>query len=189
MKAQRKKNEVKRSEFRMKNQKNKNWSPENENEKKIISQVKDLTEPLCEAEGIELVHVEYQRERGGRTLRLYIDRPGGVSLDDCVNISRQASDILDANLESGHERKWSYNIEVSSPGPNRPLGKKLDFERFKGRMAQIKIAPPVNGQKTHKNKTVKGILLGISEDIVKLAADDKIVAIPFKEITRAHLVN
>ncbi len=184
---QRKKFKVKRSEFRVKNQRHKNWSPENR--KEIIAQAKDLTESLCEAEGMELVHVEYQREQGGRTLRLYIDRPGGVSLDDCMHISRQVSDILDVNLESGLERNSSYNLEVSSPGPNRPLGKKLDFERFKGRIAKIKAVQPVDGQKTPKNKTVKGILLGISEDIVKLAVDDKTVAIPFQEITRAHLVN
>lgn len=187
MKAQRKKIKAKRSELRLKNQKQKNWSPVNGTE--IIARVKELTEPLCEAEGMELVHVEYQREQGGRTLRLYIDRPGGVSLADCVHISRQVSDILDANLESGLEKNLSYNLEVSSPGPNRPLGKKLDFERFKGKIAKIKTAPSVVGEKAPKNKTVKGILLGISEDIVKLAVDEKTIAIPYQEITRAHLVN
>jgi ribosome maturation factor RimP len=61
----------------------------------FVDAVARLADPLCAAEGIELVHVEYQREPGGLTLRLYLDKPGGVTLDDCVAISRQLEDILD----------------------------------------------------------------------------------------------
>jgi ribosome maturation factor RimP len=63
----------------------------------FVATVTRLAEPLCAAEGLELVHVEYQREPGGVTLRLYLDKPGGVTLDDCVEISRQLDDILDVH--------------------------------------------------------------------------------------------
>ena len=147
---------------------------------KIAASVKDLAEPLCESEGAELVYVEYQPESGGMVLRLYIDKPEGVTLDDCIHISRQMGDILDVNLENA----GTYRLEVSSPGPDRPLWKKDDFNRFKGNVARIRTSQPLNGQ-----KKFKGVLLGISDEKVILMVDRKNVAISFKEITRARLVN
>ena len=94
----------------------------------IVSLVRDLAEPVCESEGMELIHVEYGPEKGGKTLRLYIDKPGGITLDDCAAISHQVGDILDINLEDS----GSYNLEVSSPGPERQLAKIDDFKRFEG---------------------------------------------------------
>lgn len=149
-----------------------------ESEEKILALVKDLIEPLCETEGMELVHLEFQREAGGRILRLYIDKPGGVTLEDCVYISRQSGDLLDVYLD----KMGPYSLEVSSPGVRRPLGKKVDFERYKGNQAQIRTASPIDGQ-----KNFKGIILGISDELVKLSLHDKIVDIPYQEITRAHL--
>jgi ribosome maturation factor RimP len=90
----------------------------------MVAKVWRLAEPLCLSEGLELVHVEYQREPAGRTLRIYLDKPGGVTLDDCVNISRQLSDLLDVGLET----EAPYRMEVSSPGIQRPLGR---LERFR----------------------------------------------------------
>jgi ribosome maturation factor RimP len=152
------------------------WSPDNL--KKMVARAKDVLAPLCTAEGIELVHIECQRETGGRILRLYIDRPDGVTLDDCTNISRQAGDLLDVFLEDA----GPYNLEVSSPGPNRPLGKKRDFDRFKGNRIMIKAASPVNGK-----KKISGILLGISEDMVSVSSGDRTVVIPYHEILSARL--
>ncbi len=154
-------------------------------QKEIISRIKELAQPLCEVEGMELVHVECQRESAGMIIRLYIDRPGGVTLDDCVHISRQMNNFMDVDLnESDFQSTGPYNLEVSSPGPNRPLGEKVDFERFKGQIAEIKTSKPVEGQ-----KKFKGILLGMSEETVELLSNDKTIAIPFQEITRARLVN
>lgn len=150
-------------------------------------EIRSIAEPLCETEGMELVYVEYQREAGGRILRLYIDKPGGVMLDDCVYISRQVGDLLDVSFEN----MGPYNLEVTSPGPDRPLGKEDDFERFRGHRAKIRF---IRSQKEQKlkpepdQKTVQGILLGISEGIVRLMLDDETVSIPFQEITRARLV-
>ena len=159
-----------------KNRKQNNWSPDNI--KKMIALTRDLLDPMCKAEGIELVHLECQREAGGRILRLYIDKPGGVTLDDCIHISRQSSDILDVYLED----TGPFNLEVSSPGQNRPLGKKRDFDRFKGNRVTIRTTPSVGGK-----KKINGVLLGISEDVVKVSIDDQIVAIPYHEIVTARL--
>ena len=149
-------------------------------EKKIVARVNDLLEPLFSAEGMELICVEYQREAGGRTLRLFIDRPGGVTLDDCAYISRQSNDVLDVYLE----HTGPYRLEVSSPGTNRPLAKKTDFEKFKGNRVQVRTGRPIDG----KNR-FKGVLLGISEDRVNLSIHDKTVAIPHEEIIMARLID
>jgi len=149
------------------------------NKEEFIAKVKDLTEPLCEVHGMELVHVEYQGESRGIILRIYIDKPGGITLDDCVFINRQLSDIMELHFDSS----GSYSLEVSSPGSDRPLSKKLDFERFRGRVAKIKTIAPINGQ-----KKFKGVLLGISEETIKISLDDKTVTIPFKEVKSARLV-
>lgn len=146
----------------------------------LIAKVKEFAFPICESKGMELIHVEYQRETGGRVVRVYIDKEGGVTLNDCAWVSRQLSDILDINLDTG----WPYSLEVSSPGANRPLVKPEDFERFKGNMATIKTSVPLEGQ-----KNFKGILHGHNDGFVKLNVNDKTVAIPYKEIIKAQLFN
>jgi ribosome maturation factor RimP len=149
-------------------------------QKDIIKQVEALAEPLCDSEGLELVHVEYQREPGGRILRLYIDRAGGVTLDDCANVSRQLNDVLDVYLDD----IGSYNLEVTSPGPQRPLSKLQDYERFKGRRAKIKTWQPINDQ-----KNFTGIIMGVAAEQIKLSSNEKTVVIPFGDISKARLVD
>ncbi len=146
----------------------------------IIIKIKEFADPLCESEGMELVHVECQRETGGRIIRLYIDKPGGVTLNDCTCISRQLTDILDVNLDTN----WAYNLEVSSPGTDRPIGKPEDFDRFKGNIARIRTSVPLEGQ-----KNFEGLLLGFYDGIIKLEVNAKTVAIPYREITKARLFN
>jgi ribosome maturation factor RimP len=145
-----------------------------------IAQIWTLVEPLCESEGFELVHVEFQSEAGGRILRLYIDKPGGVTLNDCVEVSRQVSDLLDVAL---HE-PGRYGLEVSSPGLDRPIGKRRDFDRFKGNTIKIKTARPVNGR-----KNFKGLLCGVAAGKVRLEIDGTPFEIPFEDISRARLIN
>jgi ribosome maturation factor RimP len=159
---------------------NRNRRSSSKKEKDIIKQVEALAEPLCDSEGLELVHVEYQRESAGRILRLYIDRAGGVTLDDCVNVSRQLNDLLDVYLDG----IGSYNLEVTSPGPERPLSKPKDYERFKGRRAKIKTWQPINDQ-----KNFTGIILGAAADQIKLSSNEKTVVIPFGDISKARLVD
>ena len=148
-------------------------------EKYIINQVEALAGPLCASENLELVHIEYQRESGGRVLRVYIDRPEGVALDDCVNVSRQLNDLLDVHLDN----IGPYNLEVTSPGSERPLSKLQDYERFKGRLARVKTLQPINGQ-----KNFKGIIVGSIEERVSLSLNEKTVVIPFGDISKARLV-
>ncbi|RJQ86516.1 MAG: ribosome maturation factor RimP [Desulfobacteraceae bacterium] len=146
----------------------------------MVMRVWQLAEPLCLGEGLELVHVEYQREPGGRTLRIYLDKPGGVSLDDCVNISRQLSDLLDVGLET----EFSYRMEVSSPGAERPLGKLGDFERFRGCRAKIRTAQPIDGR-----KNFTGTLEGIVGPAVLLTVDKGTISITLADIAKAHLIH
>ncbi len=149
-------------------------------EAEIIDRVRKLAEPLCESEGTELVYLEYLRESGGRTLRVYIDKPGGVRLDDCVGISRQLGDLLDVYLDE----VGPYNLEVSSPGPERPLGKTDDFERFKGCEARIRTHRPLDGRRNYS-----GVLMGVAEGNIHILVEKKTVAIPLSEIQRARLIN
>jgi ribosome maturation factor RimP len=154
--------------------------PARMNEKAVAAEVFNLAMPLCEAEGLDLVHVEFQRESAGRILRLYIDKSGGVTLDDCVGVSRQMGDILDVNLtEIG-----PYSLEVTSPGPDRPISRKSDFEKFAGNRAKIKTVRPIDGQ-----KNFNGILAGISGEQVKLRMGEKQVTIAIGDISKARLVD
>jgi ribosome maturation factor RimP len=149
-------------------------------EKEVAAAVNALAEPLCREEGLELVYVQFRRESAGRVLRLYIDKPGGVSLEDCTRVSRQLSDILDVNLDD----LGPYHLEVSSPGSDRPLGKAEDFDRFKGQMARIRTTQPLNGR-----KNFKGQLKGLTTGGVCLACDHGEVVIALEEISIARLVN
>ncbi len=154
--------------------------PGSRKEKEVISRITALANPLCESEGLELVHVEYQRESSGRILRLYIDRPQKVSLDDCVNVSRQLSDLLDVYLDD----IGPYNLEVTSPGPERPLSKLQDFERFKGHRVKIRTMQPVDGQ-----KNFTGIISEVTAEQINLSSNAATVVIAFDNIYKARLVD
>jgi len=151
-----------------------------EKDKKTAGQVADICEPLMNAEGLELVHVEYRREQHGRILRLYIDRQGGVTLSDCADISRQIGDLVDVSLDI----KGAYHLEVTSPGPNRPLGKAADFDRFKGNRAKIRLMEPLEGR-----KNFQGFLRGLEGENVVIQTDDQTASIPLSRILSAHLIN
>lgn len=170
---------TKRSKFKTNKSDNRNRQTGSKREKRIINQVEALAKPLCASENLELVHIEYQRESAGRILRVYIDRPGGVALDDCVNVSRQLNDLLDVHLDN----LGPYNLEITSPGPRRPLSKFADYERFKGQLAKIKTLQPINGQ-----KNFTGIIAGLTAEKVTLSSKEKTIDIPFGEISKARLV-
>ncbi len=145
--------------------------------------VRKIAEPLCEAEQIEFVHAERLSDRGRTIVRVYIDKKGGITIDDCVNINRLLGDILDLHLDDiGH-----YNLEVSSPGPNRPLTKIADFERFKGKQINLEIVEPINGR-----KKFKGLLEGIEDKNIFLninnnTLEQQIVKIEYDNISKARL--
>lgn len=147
----------------------------------VVELVWQLAEPICQSEGMELVHVEYRREPGGRILRIYIDRAGGVALDDCAVVSRQLSDILDVHLD---EKVPAYHLEISSPGSQRPIGRLNDFERFKGQDARIKLKTPIDGR-----RNFKGVLEGFTKGTVHLRVGTVKMDIDYQNIAKAKLVN
>jgi ribosome maturation factor RimP len=121
-------NQVKRHKRKFKKQ---NQPVSRKNAQAVMAASKGLAGPLCESEGLELVHLEYQREPGGWILRLYIDKSGGVTLDDCATVSRQMNDLLDVHLDD----IGPYNLEVTSPGPDSKgtWQKSEPFDHMKGR--------------------------------------------------------
>ncbi len=145
---------------------------------KLVPRIQKMADNLCRAEGLELVHVECQRESHGRTLRVYIDKSGGVTLDDCAFVSRQLNDLLDVQFDI----QEPYNLEVSSPGSKRPLSKLVDFDRFKGKKAKIKTMEAINGQ-----KNFTGVLVGASKEMIALSINNHTVKIPYGIIDRARL--
>jgi ribosome maturation factor RimP len=112
--------------------------------------VEELARPLADQLNLELVDVEYVMEAGRRYLRLYIDKPGGVTLDDCEALSRLMSDRLD-EVDPIPDQ---YYLEVSSPGVERPLKRDTDFARFAGQKVEVSTFAPVNGQKVFVGELV-----------------------------------
>ena len=109
----------------------------------VVERVRDFSAELLSSRGMELVEVQFRREAGGWVLRLFIDREGGVTLEDCSMVSRELSDYLD--VEDFIEQ--AYHLEVSSPGLDRPLYSLGDFKRFCGRNARVKLHEEINGQR------------------------------------------
>lgn len=144
----------------------------------LIERIKALALPVVESEGLELVDVEFQRERGGWVLRLYIDKEGGVSLADCETVSAQLGNILDVEDLIDHP----YNLEVSSPGLNRPLKGEADFIRFAGRLVLMTTSQPVGGR-----SRFVGRLLGLKEGNVIIEEADSSTTIPYALIAKARL--
>jgi ribosome maturation factor RimP len=144
----------------------------------FIADVKILAEQLLRFEEMNLVDVEYRREPGGWVLRVFVDKEEGVTIDDCAIIGSQLGDILDAKMD--HDEP--YNLEVSSPGLNRPLTKPKHFIYFEGRRAVIKTNRPVEGK-----RHFEGVLAGFSEGEVKLLVDKEAVTIPYEAIAKARL--
>lgn len=109
----------------------------------IITTVQDFAESLLPSMGLELVEVQFRQEGHGWVLRLFIDGPEGVTLEQCTQVSREVSDFLDVE----DLIVQSYTLEVSSPGLERPLRSSADFRRFAGKKARIKLREAVAGQK------------------------------------------
>lgn len=124
----------------------------------------ELLEPILADMDFELVDVEYVKEAGTWYLRSYIDKPGGITVDDCEAVSRQFSDRLDQEdfIED------SYIMEVSSPGLDRPLKKDKDFERNLGREVEIRTYRPIE-----KEKEFYGILCAYDDNSVTIEREDQ----------------
>ena len=133
-----------------------------------------LAIPIIEKENFELVDVEYTKEGSDWYLRLYIDKPGGITLDDCQKVSEQLSNLLDRK----DPIKGNYFLEVSSPGLDRPLKKESDFIRFKGRAVEVKLYEALDGK-----KVIEGELIGLENNVIKLnVANVGLVELPKEKL-------
>ncbi len=148
----------------------------------VEARAQELLEPLVAGEGLELLEVEFVREREGWVLRLFIDKPGGrVGLDECSQVSRAVDTVLDVEDIVPHE----YNLEVSSPGVNRPLRKPAHFERVKGQKVKVKTFGPI-GEPPRKNFT--GTLTEVAADAISVDVEGAgNFRISFKDIAKANL--
>lgn len=145
----------------------------------IVERVRALAEPMLADRGMELVEVEFRREARGWILRLYVDRPGGVTLDDCQRVSEELGDHLDVEDVIEHP----YGLEISSPGLDRPLTRDADFVNFVGKGARITTHEAIEGQ-----RNFRGRLAGLADGAVLLKlADGRQVRIPRGIITKARL--
>jgi ribosome maturation factor RimP len=145
----------------------------------LIIRVKNLVQPILEEEGLELVEVEFKRGSKRSFLRIFIDKPGGVTLDDCSTVSTQLGDLLD--IEDLIPTR--YILEVSSPGANRPLTKPEDFQRFQGRLVQIITREPREGRKKFTGRLVEYANGTITVEVPKLGS----VSFAWEEVEQARL--
>ncbi|NLM13735.1 MAG: ribosome maturation factor RimP [Epulopiscium sp.] len=130
---------------------------------RIEQLVQSYLEPIMEKYNFELVDVEYVKEGTNWYLRVFIDKEGGVTIDDCELVSRS----LEVKLDEEDPIENAYILEVSSPGLDRPLKKDADFERFKGEIVDIKLYKPIN-----KKKEYRGELVGLKDNIVTIIDED-----------------
>ena len=148
-----------------------------------LTKLQSLVEPVVTGQGYELVDVEFKNELGAWVLRIYIDKlgaEGGVGLDDCAQVSRELSAVLDVeDAIPGH-----YSLEVSSPGLNRPLKKEADFRRFVGKKAKIRTRHPVG----ESRRNFSGTLVSVAEGKVKIDVGDQVCEVPVDDVEKANLV-
>jgi ribosome maturation factor RimP len=144
----------------------------------VIERVEAVALPILEESGLELVDVQYRREQNGWILRLIIDKQDGLNLNDCAAVSREISQLLD--IENFIDQ--AYNLEVTSPGLDRPLKSIAEFERFVGRKAKIKTIDPIAGEHAFIGK----INRTAGESIV-LEVGTKEVTILFSQVAKARL--
>ena len=146
--------------------------------KEIIDRVNGIATSILFNEGMELVEIEYRREAKGWVLRLFIDKEGGVSIDDCSRISQEIGRSLDVE----DFILTPYTLEVSSPGLTRPLKSEKDFIKYRNYLIKVKTFDPIGNRRRFKGK-----LLGISENRIGIEVDGGVIHIPIANVARANL--
>ncbi len=138
-----------------------------------------LAGPVVESLGYELVGIELLPQPRGSLLRVYIDRPGGVTLDDCERVSHQLSGVFEVE----EPVRGPYTLEISSPGFDRPLFRLEDFERFAGRRVRIRMQVPRAGRRKYT-----GVIVGIEGDEVVLDEEGERHRLRYADMDQARLV-
>ncbi|HZJ58264.1 MAG TPA: ribosome maturation factor RimP [Clostridia bacterium] len=135
--------------------------------KKSVEEIaREIALPIIEELDYELVDLEYKKEGPHWCLRLYIDKPGGITIDDCQEASKRVSDALDLKDPIPH----NYFLEVSSVGLDRPLKKEEDFVRFKGHKVDIRLYRAIDG-----SKSFTGDLIGLVEGAIRVQVGEKAI--------------
>jgi ribosome maturation factor RimP len=129
--------------------------------------------------GYELIEIEHFPNPKHGVLRLYIDKEDGITVDDCSSVSHQISALIDVE----DPVRGQFNLEISSPGADRPLRRLQDFQRFTGSLVKLKTVMPLEGQ-----RNFKGRLLEASEDTVVIETDDEEISLPMSAVEKARIV-
>ena len=145
----------------------------------IREKLHTLIAPVVEGLGYELVGIEYLPQGKHSILRIFIDHKDGITLDDCTEVSHQLSALLDIEDPlNGH-----YNLEISSPGLERPLFVEEHYVRFAGNMVFVRASCPIDGR-----RKFEGVLKGVEEGDVVVEIGEESFRIPLLQIDKAHLV-
>ena len=145
----------------------------------LIRQISELVEPILDEMDVELVDIEYLSNHGRWIVRVYVDKEGGITVDDCARVSRE----IDAIIEIKDIIPHAYVLEVSSPGLNRPLKKEKDFQRAVGKKIKAKTFVPLKGR-----RHFTGYLKDFQNDILYLEVEDNVVALSRRDVEKANLV-
>jgi len=145
----------------------------------VIKEVNTLIEPILDEMEVQLVDIEYLFEQGRWILRIYVDTPGGITLDDCARVSREIDDLIEVK-DIFHQ---GYVLEVSSPGLNRRLKMETDFQRAVGKNIKIRMVTPFEGQ-----RSFRGSLQSFQDGILCLSVKDDLILLPYGDVEKANLV-
>jgi len=148
--------------------------------KQVVSSLRDLIAPVVEALGYEFVGCELQQHRRNSLLRIYIDGPNGITVEDCSKVSRQISAMLDVE----DPIRGEYTLEVSSPGIERPLFEIAHFEKYTGNQVKIRLQSPIGDR-----RNLVGTLLKVEGTQIHLRMDTEELVVPFSDIEKAKLIN
>ena len=148
--------------------------------KRREKQIADLVEPTVQALGLELWGVEHFSQGRHSVLRIYIDSAKGVDIDDCARVSQQVSGILDVEDPISTE----YTLEVSSPGADRRLFSREQFEQFAGNQVNVRLKTPQDGR-----RNFKGLLSGVKGDGIRIEVDEGEIICPIDEIEKANILS
>lgn len=140
---------------------------------KVEDVVYDICKPIVDKHNFELVEVEYKKEGGEWYLRIYIDKEGGITIDDCQVVSEEVSEVLD----QVDPIDISYIFEVSSPGIDRPLKTERDYQKAMGKLVEAKLFAPLEGK-----KVIEGTLEGYTENNVELDQNGNRIVLDKKQI-------
>ena len=147
--------------------------------KSSVNKVTELVSPTVEALGLQLWGIEHTSQGKYSVLRIFIDRDAGVTIDDCEQVSRQVSAILDVEDPIAGE----YTLEVSSPGTDRLLFTVEQFQQYCGEQVDIRMRSPIEGR-----RKFKGILQDVVSGVVRIEVDGSYFRLPHKEIEKANIV-